>query len=281
MQRRHFQGDYATAFLTLVFQMECQVRALQMNDRGIAEKQTIAGKCFNFALDSRRKLAIWPKRTSMSKSFIANYRDERLFMCKWAIKGECNLSSRCATTVESRDGDVNITRKRKKKEKINADRLALLFANLSLRSWNITWKSLFRQMTTQKKKSSRAQHLLSIKAIRGYLAYKRMDNKAEAGSIGRCGLAEYSDYLWSKSDTRVEGDITAVRRRYSATHDPTSTIHSATYTYVYTLERIRRKRILPRSWILCHSLRWPYITAPLPQRARCLILRRELVHSER
>lgn len=116
MQRRHFQGDYATAFLTLVFQMECQVRALQMNDRGIAEKQTIAGKCFNFALNSRRrKLTIWPKRTSMSKSFIANYRDERLFMCKWAIKGECNLSSRCATTVESRDGDVNVTWKRENK----------------------------------------------------------------------------------------------------------------------------------------------------------------------
>lgn len=154
------------------------------------------------------------------------------------------------------------------------------YSQTYLRSWNITRKSLFRQMTMQKK-SSRAQHLLSIKAIRGHLAYQQTDNKAEAGSIGRCDLAEYSDYLWSKSDTRVEGDITAVRRRYSATHDLTSSIYFTTYMYVYTLERIRRKRILPRSWILCHFLRWSYITAPLPQRARCLILRRELVHSER
>jgi len=45
------------------------------------------------------------------------------------------------------------------------------------------------------KKFSRAQHLLSIKAIRDYLAQKQTDNKAEAGFIGCCGLAEYSDYL--------------------------------------------------------------------------------------
>lgn len=42
-QQRHFQGDYTMAFLALAFQMECQVRALQIknpydkanNSRGI------------------------------------------------------------------------------------------------------------------------------------------------------------------------------------------------------------------------------------------------------
>lgn len=33
VQRRRFQGDYATTFLALVSEMECQVRALQMNER--------------------------------------------------------------------------------------------------------------------------------------------------------------------------------------------------------------------------------------------------------
>jgi len=38
VQRRDFQGDYTTASLTLVFQMECQVRALQMKDPGAQQK---------------------------------------------------------------------------------------------------------------------------------------------------------------------------------------------------------------------------------------------------
>lgn len=114
-------------------------RALQMNDRGIAEKQTIAGKFFNFALASRHRLAIWPKPASMSKLFIANYRDERLFMCKWAIKGECNPSSRCATIVKPQT--VASTR-RERREKIKA-RWLRLYSQSYLRSWDIARKSLF------------------------------------------------------------------------------------------------------------------------------------------
>lgn len=166
MQQRYFQDDYATAFLTVVFQMECQVRALQMNDRGIAEKQTIAGKFFNFALASRHRLAIWPKPASMSKLFIANYRDERLFMCKWAIKGECNPSSRCATIVKPQT--VASTR-RERREKIKA-RWLRLYSQSYLRSWDTLRENLYLasspwQITIRRKRSSRAQHLLSIKAI--------------------------------------------------------------------------------------------------------------------
>lgn len=39
------------------------------------------------------------------------------------------------------------------------------------------------------------------------------------------------DYLWSKSDTKIEGDIirdTTVRRRHSATHSLTYVIYSTT-----------------------------------------------------
>lgn len=82
-------------------------------------------------------------------------------------------------TVKSRDGGVNATRENKRW----LPPIRKPICNRGSR------KSLFEQMTTQKR-SSRAQHLLSIKAIRVYLAYKRTDNKAEAGSIGRCGLAD-------------------------------------------------------------------------------------------
>lgn len=38
------------------------------------------------------------------------------------------------------------------------------------------------------------------------------------------------------------------------------------YIHIY-IRTYSKKKELPRFWILCHSLRWPYITAPLSQRA--------------
>lgn len=119
-----------------------------------------------------------------------------------------------------------------------------------------------------------------------FSAYRRTDNKAEAGSIGRCSPAKYSVYLWTRSENRgvilprYVGDIAAQTHAYVHTRALRSR-SPIRDSYMCALRRIRRKGSFLGSWILCHSLRWPYITAPLSQRARCLILGRELVHSAR
>lgn len=237
------------------------------------EKQTIAGKCFNFTLDSkRRKLTIWPKRTSMSKSFIANYRDERLFMCKWAIKGECNLSSRCATIVKSRDSDVNATRGKEAQEnKCRLPRTPIrkliygrgtLHENLYLGKW-------------QHRRSLAERNIYCRLKLWNCLTYKRTDNKAEAGSMV---VAVWRNIQIIYDQNRTHESRGGLLPRYVG-GIARRTFHPRCiriYVRIYS-----KKEEFPRFWISCHSLRWPYITAPLSQRARCLILRREVVHSER
>ncbi|EFN69349.1 hypothetical protein EAG_01089 [Camponotus floridanus] len=155
--------------------MECQVRALQTNDRGTAEKQTIAefycgtaekqtiaGKFFNFALASRHRFRYLAETGVNVKVIHRELQRRKTLYVQMSNKRGMQSIIAMRNDRQTSDGGVNTTRK------------------------------------TRENKSALASPLF-VKAISR--TGERII-KLEAGSIGRCGLAEYSEYLWSKSDAR-------------------------------------------------------------------------------
>lgn len=108
--------------------MECQVRALQTNDHGTAEKQTIAGKFFNFAVASRRRLRYLAETGVNVKVIHRELQRRKTLYVQMSNKRGMQSIIAMRNDRQTSDGGVNTTRKTRENKSALA---SLLFAKLS------------------------------------------------------------------------------------------------------------------------------------------------------